>query len=467
MSGEPGRRLSQDEKASERRPSFTESVASASSAGSPRSGDDQASTTRRLDSVGDSAFERMRGVIIGKFLSCSEVVALQAGPDRPAQLHSLGAEIVGQQIAANRCTWVTSLWLEDNDIGVTGAQHLAHGLSENKYLTELSLASNPIRTDGFKAILAGLSSGSCPLSSMNVRACQIMRVPIEFQGVPSLKEVLLEDNPILFPPREVLSRGTARIITFLKELHETEARAEPKRPAEPAIQRGNSVKIPDHFGQPKPAERGHFKRNEIHGAEHKHRSRKDRSSSPERKHHSPSAGNRSGSRSRSPHALLGAGRLPKPMASPYLGAAGTWSPGGGTSAMQATKTQRLAEKAALQKTVVGGWWHSVLPSMDPVALTWQKPSAAEEEQDEEDTGKLLTYTDFVCEMTRSEEAAGLSVDGSVLASAIQSSRGPRSATTSPFLTPMDHSSKVDLSAKVDQLSLGMGRSPIKPMAPEI
>ncbi|KAJ1464808.1 hypothetical protein T484DRAFT_1867663 [Baffinella frigidus] len=36
-------------------------------------------------------------------------------------------------------TWVTSLWLEDNDIGVTGAQHLAHGLSENKYLTVLSL----------------------------------------------------------------------------------------------------------------------------------------------------------------------------------------------------------------------------------------------------------------------------------------------------------------------------------------
>lgn len=32
----------------------------------------------------------------------------------------------------------------------------------------------------------------------------------------------------------------------------------------------------------------------------------------------------------------------------------------------------------LRETMVyGTWWHSTIPSLDPVGLTWQKPSAAE------------------------------------------------------------------------------------------
>jgi hypothetical protein len=40
---------------------------------------------------------------LSRSLFWAQVVALEAGPDRPEPLHSLGAEIVAQQIAANRC----------------------------------------------------------------------------------------------------------------------------------------------------------------------------------------------------------------------------------------------------------------------------------------------------------------------------------------------------------------------------
>jgi hypothetical protein len=145
---------------------------------------------------------------------CTPTVDLQPGPGLAEPLRSLGAEVVAQQLASGRCVWVTSLWLEDNDVGVSGAKHLGHALSkarrapraaplrpparrpaaprggrraararerQNAALTQLSLAGNPIRTEGFSALLRGLAS-ACPLESLNVRDCQIMRVPIEIAG---------------------------------------------------------------------------------------------------------------------------------------------------------------------------------------------------------------------------------------------------------------------------------------------
>ena len=41
----------------------------------------------------------------------------------------------------------------------------------------------------------------------------------------------------------------------------------------------------------------------------------------------------------------------------------------------------------------GTWWHSTIPSLDPVGLSWQKQSAAELDAKEEEDGKLLKYTD--------------------------------------------------------------------------
>jgi hypothetical protein len=41
----------------------------------------------------------------------------------------------------------------------------------------------------------------------------------------------------------------------------------------------------------------------------------------------------------------------------------------------------------------GTWWHSTIPSLDPVGLSWQKQSAAEIDAQEEEEGKLLKYTD--------------------------------------------------------------------------
>jgi hypothetical protein len=41
----------------------------------------------------------------------------------------------------------------------------------------------------------------------------------------------------------------------------------------------------------------------------------------------------------------------------------------------------------------GTWWHSTIPSLDPVGLQWQKPSAAEIDEEKEEELKHLRYTD--------------------------------------------------------------------------
>ena len=57
---------------------------------------------------------------------------------------------------------VHTLWLDNNEIGATGAKALAEGLLVHKSVTELSLADNPLRTDGFEHI-----------AQVNCAACQV------------------------------------------------------------------------------------------------------------------------------------------------------------------------------------------------------------------------------------------------------------------------------------------------------
>jgi len=53
----------------------------------------------------------------------------------------------------------------------------------------------------------------------------------------------------------------------------------------------------------------------------------------------------------------------------------------------------VRHKDIRETLLYGTWWHSTIPSLDPVGLSWQKQSAAELDAKEEEDGKLLKYTD--------------------------------------------------------------------------
>ncbi len=58
-----------------------------------------------------------------------------------------------------------------------------------------------------------------------------------------------------------------------------------------------------------------------------------------------------------------------------------------------TQTIDARHKDVRETLLYGTWWHSTIPSLDPVGLSWQKQSAAEIDAQEEQEGKLLKYTD--------------------------------------------------------------------------
>ena len=63
----------------------------------------------------------------------------------------------------------------------------------------------------------------------------MIRLPLHFQDAKCLKEIVSEDNPILFPPKEIMQRGAAQIIDFLRDqrvkqsIREAEAALEEER----------------------------------------------------------------------------------------------------------------------------------------------------------------------------------------------------------------------------------------------
>lgn len=126
-----------------------------------------------------------------------------------------------------------------------GAKELAKGLRVHTSLTDLSLAENPLRTEGLEHIcqaLAGLfpwlcvflyllsrltmfwrrlyrefacADGNCPLFTLNIRNTQVIRLPLCIQETKMLKEIVSEDNPLLFPPREVQQMRVRRVLACM------------------------------------------------------------------------------------------------------------------------------------------------------------------------------------------------------------------------------------------------------------
>ena len=47
------------------------------------------------------------------------------------------------------------------------------------------------------------ADGECPLFTLNIKNTQVIRIPLCLQDTRLLKEIVSEDNPLLFPPREV------------------------------------------------------------------------------------------------------------------------------------------------------------------------------------------------------------------------------------------------------------------------
>jgi hypothetical protein len=123
-------------------------------------------------------------------------------------------------------------------------------------------------TEGLEYIGKALADGSCPIFTLNIkdtqvirlplhfltylkrsdearasyecsvvkiRKPQVIRLPLHFQDAKCLKEIVSEDNPILFPPKEIMQRGAAQIIDFLRDqrvkqsIREAEAALEEER----------------------------------------------------------------------------------------------------------------------------------------------------------------------------------------------------------------------------------------------
>ena len=160
--------------------------------------------------------EWKRGIVEQVFQSCSAIANLNCNLDQPTPLSNDGAAMVRKQLELG-CTWVNTLWLEKNEIGPAGAEELAQGLRVHEHITDLSLADNPMRTAGFDHICNALALGKCPIFTLNIRNTGVIRIPGTLQDATYLKEIVSEDNPILFPPREVMHRGCARIIGLLSE----------------------------------------------------------------------------------------------------------------------------------------------------------------------------------------------------------------------------------------------------------
>ena len=64
------------------------------------------------------------------------------------------------------------------------------------------------------------------------------------------------------------------------------------------------------------------------------------------------------------------------------------------SSLESLRSHMDARHKDIRETLLyGTWWHSTIPSLDPVGLQWQKPSAAEIDEEKEEELKHLRYTD--------------------------------------------------------------------------
>ena len=171
------------------------------------------------------------------------------------------------------CSWVHTLWLESNDIGPAVSLPLRNAFARNLHL---SIASDPGPTvcvyrgprnsqRGCACTLASLTchwlktpcapkdwstsakrwrvsfpgcvflyllsrlttfwrrlyrefacaDGNCPLFTLNIRNTQVIRLPLCIQETKMLKEIVSEDNPLLFPPREVQQMRVRRVLACM------------------------------------------------------------------------------------------------------------------------------------------------------------------------------------------------------------------------------------------------------------
>uniref|UniRef100_A0A7S0EE47 Uncharacterized protein n=1 Tax=Hanusia phi TaxID=3032 RepID=A0A7S0EE47_9CRYP len=134
-----------------------------------------------------------------------------------SQIGNTGAGLVGQKLLSG-FPWITTLWLENNNISHEGVSLLAGGFEQHASLTDLSLASNPIRKEGLQLTIESfLRNPKCSISRLNVRNCQINILPLEISELESLKELLCEDNPIRSPPKDIAFRRLAILRQFLRQ----------------------------------------------------------------------------------------------------------------------------------------------------------------------------------------------------------------------------------------------------------
>ena len=296
----------------------------------------------RLRRRGELA-EFKRELVEEVFRSCTAIANLNCNLDQPTPLSNDGAVLVGKQLVAG-CSWVHTLWLERNHIGPAGAKEIAKGLRQHKHLTDLSLAENPLKTEGMEHIAQALAEGECPMFTLNIKNTQVIRIPLCLQDVTLLKEIVSEDNPLLFPPREVMHRGTAHIMDFLKDQRVQQSVFD----AEAALERekrdeardtgggvtGRDIKTPLTERELRLQEREEKLKNWQSSLEFKE-----------------------------------------------------------ASLDTLREVMDVRQRDIRETLLYGTWWHSTIPSLDPVGLTWQKQSAAQLDAQEEEDGKKLKYTD--------------------------------------------------------------------------
>ncbi len=86
---------------------------------------------------------------------------------------------------------------------------LPHGISALSKLKTLDISFNPI--SGLPADFGYFKS----LEYFDASFCKIRRLPIDFSNLISLKHLILDDNPMEFPPLKVINRGLYAIMHFL------------------------------------------------------------------------------------------------------------------------------------------------------------------------------------------------------------------------------------------------------------
>uniref|UniRef100_A0A7S4PR31 Uncharacterized protein n=1 Tax=Guillardia theta TaxID=55529 RepID=A0A7S4PR31_GUITH len=152
------------------------------------------------------------------FLPTSNVADLnfEVCYEKVKPIGNAGAALVGDKLSTG-FPWITTVWLESNDISHEGVSLLAKGFERHETLTDLSLAGNPIRKEGLQLTIESFLKNPNPsIARLNVRSCQINVLPMEISELDSLKELLCEDNPIRYPPKDVAFRRIAILRQFLK-----------------------------------------------------------------------------------------------------------------------------------------------------------------------------------------------------------------------------------------------------------